>query len=73
MNSGPLPVLVLSALSDVETKVRCFELGAADYMTKPFALAELRAASSLASARPAAAATPILMNNGLQLDLRRRV
>ena len=34
-------VLVLSALSDVESKVRCFELGAADYVTKPFVLAEL--------------------------------
>lgn len=38
-----LPVLVLSALSDVESKVRCLELGANDYMTKPFALAELLA------------------------------
>ena len=34
-------VLVLSALSDVESKVRSLELGASDYMTKPFALAEL--------------------------------
>ena len=34
-------VLVLSALSDVDSKVRCLELGAADYLTKPFALAEL--------------------------------
>ena len=34
-------VLVLSALSDVESKVKCFELGAADYVTKPFVLAEL--------------------------------
>jgi two-component system OmpR family response regulator len=35
------PVLVLSGLSDVESKVRSLELGASDYMTKPFALAEL--------------------------------
>jgi DNA-binding response OmpR family regulator len=34
-------VLVLSALSDVKEKVRCFELGASDYLSKPFALAEL--------------------------------
>jgi two-component system, OmpR family, response regulator len=34
-------VLVLSALSDVASKVRCLELGAADYLVKPFALAEL--------------------------------
>jgi DNA-binding response OmpR family regulator len=36
-------VLVLSAVSDVETRVRCLELGAADYLVKPFAIAELLA------------------------------
>jgi DNA-binding response OmpR family regulator len=36
-------VLVLSAISDVGSKVRCLELGAADYLVKPFALAELLA------------------------------
>jgi DNA-binding response OmpR family regulator len=36
-------VLVLSALSDVSAKVRCLELGAADYLSKPFDLAELMA------------------------------
>lgn len=34
-------VLVLSALSDVKEKVQCLELGASDYLSKPFALAEL--------------------------------
>jgi DNA-binding response OmpR family regulator len=34
-------VLVLSALSDVKEKVRCLELGASDYLSKPFSLAEL--------------------------------
>jgi DNA-binding response OmpR family regulator len=36
-------ILVLSALSDLETKLRCFRLGASDYLPKPFALAELLA------------------------------
>jgi DNA-binding response OmpR family regulator len=36
-------VLVLSCLSDVTTKVHCLELGAQDYLTKPFYLAELLA------------------------------
>lgn len=35
------PVLVLSALGDVRTKVRSLDLGASDYLHKPFALAEL--------------------------------
>src|SRR4051794_26187966 len=34
-------VLVLSARSDVESKVRTLELGADDYLAKPFALSEL--------------------------------
>jgi DNA-binding response OmpR family regulator len=38
-----LPVLVLSCLDDTETKVTCLELGAHDYLTKPFSLAELLA------------------------------
>jgi DNA-binding response OmpR family regulator len=34
-------VIVLSALTDVETKVEALELGATDYLAKPFALEEL--------------------------------
>jgi two-component system, OmpR family, response regulator len=34
-------VLVLSCSSDVSTKVECLDLGARDYLTKPFSLAEL--------------------------------
>jgi two-component system, OmpR family, response regulator len=37
------PVLVLSCMGDVATKVDLLDLGAHDYLTKPFALAELRA------------------------------
>jgi DNA-binding response OmpR family regulator len=37
------PVLVLSRLADVRSKVDCFDLGARDYLTKPFALDELLA------------------------------
>jgi two-component system, OmpR family, response regulator len=35
------PVLILSAFSDVKTKVECLQMGAADYLTKPFSLQEL--------------------------------
>jgi DNA-binding response OmpR family regulator len=38
-----LPVLILTARNDVETRVKCLDLGADDYMLKPFSLAELRA------------------------------
>ena len=36
-----LPVLVLSARSDLPTKLKGFELGASDYVPKPFSLDEL--------------------------------
>jgi DNA-binding response OmpR family regulator len=36
-----VPVLILSARADEKTKLRGFELGARDYVAKPFSLAEL--------------------------------
>jgi DNA-binding response OmpR family regulator len=38
-----LPVLVLTARQEVETRVRCLDRGADDLMIKPFSLHELRA------------------------------
>ena len=38
-----LPVVILSARSDLQTKLRGFELGATDYLPKPFSLDELLA------------------------------
>lgn len=40
---GEIPVIVLSGRSAVEERVRGLELGADDYMVKPFALIELQA------------------------------
>ncbi len=41
--SQSLPVIVLTAWQGTQDKLRGFELGAADYITKPFELVELRA------------------------------
>jgi diguanylate cyclase (GGDEF)-like protein len=38
-----IPVIFLTGSSDIATKVHGFDLGAVDYVTKPFAVAELRA------------------------------
>jgi DNA-binding response OmpR family regulator len=38
-----LPIVILSARSDVQTKLRGFEFGATDYVAKPFSLDELLA------------------------------
>ena len=40
---SPIPVLILTARDGVEDRVRGLEIGADDYLVKPFALAELRA------------------------------
>jgi two-component system, OmpR family, copper resistance phosphate regulon response regulator CusR len=38
---GDVPVLILSARSDLPTKLRGFDLGANDYLAKPFSFEEL--------------------------------
>ena len=38
-----LPVMVLTARQDVDTRVRCLDRGADDFVLKPFSLQELRA------------------------------
>ncbi len=40
---GAIPVIILTALNRTADKLRGFELGAADFVTKPFNLVELRA------------------------------
>ena len=41
--SRHIPVLFVSALSAVEEKIKAFESGAADYITKPFLIPEIQA------------------------------
>ncbi len=50
---GHLPVIVISAVDELDSVVRCIEMGAADYLPKPFNTAVLRArlSTSLAAKR----------------------
>lgn len=41
--NGELPIMILTARNEMETRVRCLDLGADDCMLKPFSLMELRA------------------------------
>ncbi|HTC72491.1 MAG TPA: response regulator transcription factor [Solirubrobacteraceae bacterium] len=68
-----LPVLILSARSDLQVKLRSFELGAVDYVAKPFSLDELlaRARVQLRRSRVADGGT-VLRVGSLELDLARR-
>jgi DNA-binding response OmpR family regulator len=69
-----LPVIVLSARSDLPTKLRGFELGARDYVSKPFALDELiaRVRAHLRAAAAPDVEAHVLHAGGLALDLASR-
>jgi DNA-binding response OmpR family regulator len=68
-------VFVLSAVGDPDTRVRCLELGAVDFLSKPFALAELVARIRARLLEPSGATTAnqwILEAGRLSLNLLRR-
>jgi len=64
-------VLVLSCLADVTTKVDCLELGAQDYLTKPFSLAELLARVRVRLRGDPHALSEVLRVGDLTLDVGR--
>ncbi|MCW2809977.1 MAG: DNA-binding response regulator [Friedmanniella sp.] len=73
---SPVPVVVLSARHDSNAKVRALDLGADDYMTKPFGMEELLARLRTALRHRAGAVPPtpaVLTTEHLELDLGRRV
>ena len=65
--SRHLPVLILTAQSGVEDRVRGLDLGADDYLAKPFALEELKARVR-ALTRRSADTTTLFRHGGLSYD-----
>jgi DNA-binding response OmpR family regulator len=65
------PVLVLSCLDDVPTKVSCLDLGAHDYLTKPFSLEELLARVRVQLRSEPHQANEVLRAGDLVLDVGR--
>jgi two-component system KDP operon response regulator KdpE len=68
------PIVVLSARSDVEGKVRALELGADDYVTKPFDISELlaRLKAALRHGLQVVGEAPVFHTGRLAVDLVRR-
>lgn len=63
-----VPILILTALGEVKDKVRCFNLGADDYLTKPFDLDEFEARVKALMRRGKGRSDPIMRCGALTLD-----
>jgi two-component system response regulator VanR len=64
----PTRVLMLTAARRLDQKVAGFELGADDYLTKPFELPELIARLRALARRPSESAPPVLTSGDVELD-----
>jgi two-component system, OmpR family, response regulator len=66
------PILIVSALGEVEDRVNGLKGGADDYLIKPFSLAELDARVEALLRRPLLGKAMVLRGGALSLDLVRR-
>jgi two-component system KDP operon response regulator KdpE len=71
---SPVPIIVLSARSDERAKVEALDLGADDYIGKPFGMPELtaRIRAALRHAFQAQGEYPVFVSGNLAVDLVRR-
>jgi two-component system KDP operon response regulator KdpE len=67
-----VPVIVISARTDTAEKVAALDLGADDYLTKPFDTEELLARLRTALRHRAAPGKPVLNIGGVSIDLDHR-
>lgn len=66
------PIIFLTIYNDIRKKVLALEKGADDYMTKPFALEELRARIFALARRPHKVESTLLVVDDLVLDTARK-
>ena len=74
-NGNAVPILVLSSRSDENGKVDALDLGADDYVTKPFGTAELfaRIRAALRHRLQQQGEPPLFRSGDLEVDLVRRI
>jgi two-component system OmpR family response regulator len=72
-DDSTVPILVISALAEVDERVRGLEAGADDYLPKPFSLVEMGARVEALLRRPLQARTTMLQAGPISLDLIERV
>ena len=72
--TSPVPIIVLSARHDERSMVEALDLGADDYIAKPFGVAELmaRMRAALRHAFQAQGELPVFVSGELAVDLVRR-
>jgi two-component system OmpR family response regulator len=63
------PVILMSALGDVDERVRGLKAGGDDYLTKPFVMVELAARIEALLRRPALSRETVLRVGALEMDL----
>ena len=67
-SGGRLPVIIITARDGVEDRVDGLDLGADDYLTKPFEIRELLARMRAVLRREGSGSSPVLSNGKLDLD-----
>lgn len=67
--SNPAGVIIVSAKDSLDDKVKGLEIGADDYLAKPFHLAELSMRIYAVIRRKAFSASNVLENNGIKINL----
>jgi two-component system OmpR family response regulator len=70
---SPMPVLILTAADSVEQRVTGLDLGADDYMAKPFSLQELEARVRALTRRGLGSASSVIKHGPLSFDATGRV
>ena len=63
-----MPVIIITARDSIEDRIAGLDLGADDYLVKPFSVEELNARIRAVVRRNNGIATPVLSNSILQLD-----